>query len=213
MGTNPTLSANTKLSFDRDLQLKYRCRVPVLFLNVVTCEARTRRDRAIEVLIQSRWCANSAANDVRSGSGGSRCRAPFGTPPVRFLPARFCLVRREIHIILDNLATHKTQKVRTFLATHPQVQLHFTPTYSSWLNQVELWFAKNRTGHSGARHLYIGCRSAPEDPALHSSVQHGCDPRPLVLCRSLTTDRLMLYNCRVRSTRSGKAMCDSVLLG
>jgi transposase len=49
---------------------------------------------------------------------------------------------REIHIILDNLATHKTEKVRTFLATHPQVQLHFTPTYSSWLNQVELWFAK-----------------------------------------------------------------------
>jgi len=50
--------------------------------------------------------------------------------------------RREIHIILDNLATHKTQKVRTFLATHPRVHLHFTPTYSSWLNQVELWFAK-----------------------------------------------------------------------
>ena len=50
--------------------------------------------------------------------------------------------RREIHIVLDNLATHKTQKVRTFLAAHPQVHLHFTPTYSSWLNQVELWFAK-----------------------------------------------------------------------
>ena len=49
---------------------------------------------------------------------------------------------RAIHIILDNLATHKTQKVRTFLAAHPQVHLHFTPTYSSWLNQVELWFAK-----------------------------------------------------------------------
>ncbi len=50
--------------------------------------------------------------------------------------------RRDIHIILDNLATHKTQKVRTFLAHHPRVHLHFTPTYSSWLNQVELWFAK-----------------------------------------------------------------------
>ena len=50
--------------------------------------------------------------------------------------------RREVHIILDNLATHKTQKVRTFLAAHPHVHLHFTPTYSSWLNQVELWFAK-----------------------------------------------------------------------
>ena len=49
---------------------------------------------------------------------------------------------REIHIVLDNLSTHKTQRVREFLADHPNVRLHFTPTYSSWLNQVELWFAK-----------------------------------------------------------------------
>ena len=49
---------------------------------------------------------------------------------------------REIHVILDNLATHKTQAVRTFLVGHPKVRLHFTPTYSSWLNQVELWFSK-----------------------------------------------------------------------
>jgi transposase len=49
---------------------------------------------------------------------------------------------RALHLILDNLATHKTLAVRTFLARHPRVQLHFTPTYSSWLNQVELWFAK-----------------------------------------------------------------------
>jgi transposase len=50
--------------------------------------------------------------------------------------------RREIHIIVDNLSAHKTQKVRTFLAAHPAVRLHYTPTYSSWLNQVELWFSK-----------------------------------------------------------------------
>jgi transposase len=50
--------------------------------------------------------------------------------------------RREIHIILDNLATHKTKQVQAFLSAHPTVRLHFTPTYSSWLNQVELWFAK-----------------------------------------------------------------------
>src|SRR6059036_3575495 len=49
---------------------------------------------------------------------------------------------RAIHVIADNLSTHKTQAVRTFLIEHPTVQLHFTPTYSSWLNQVELWFAK-----------------------------------------------------------------------
>jgi transposase len=50
--------------------------------------------------------------------------------------------RRTIHIIVDNLSAHKTQKVRTFLAAHPTVRLHYTPTYSSWLNQVELWFSK-----------------------------------------------------------------------
>src|SRR6476661_7612990 len=50
--------------------------------------------------------------------------------------------RREIHVIADNLSTHKTQAVRTFLVEHPHVRIHFTPTYSSWLNQVELWFSK-----------------------------------------------------------------------
>jgi transposase len=50
--------------------------------------------------------------------------------------------RIEIHIIADNFAAHKTKAVTTWLADHPRVHLHFTPTYSSWLNQVELWFAK-----------------------------------------------------------------------
>ena len=51
-------------------------------------------------------------------------------------------VGREIHVILDNLSTHKTARVRAFLNDHPDVHLHFTPTYSSWLNQVEIWFSK-----------------------------------------------------------------------
>jgi len=49
---------------------------------------------------------------------------------------------REIHIIADNLSAHKTRRVAQFLAQHPKLHLHFTPTYSSWLNQVELWFAR-----------------------------------------------------------------------
>ncbi len=53
-----------------------------------------------------------------------------------------CPPRQQIHIILDNLSAHKTQLVRDFLQRHPRVQFHFTPTYSSWLNQVEIWFAK-----------------------------------------------------------------------
>ena len=49
---------------------------------------------------------------------------------------------REVHVILDNFATHKTELEKQFLVEHPHVQLHFTPTYSSWLNQVESCFSK-----------------------------------------------------------------------
>ena len=48
----------------------------------------------------------------------------------------------EVHVVLDNLSAHKTKKVTEFLDSHPEVKLHFTPTYSSWLNQVEIWFAR-----------------------------------------------------------------------
>src|SRR5439155_21950939 len=49
---------------------------------------------------------------------------------------------QEIHVIADNLSAHKTKQVSEFLDRHANVHLHFTPTYSSWLNQVELWFAR-----------------------------------------------------------------------
>jgi len=50
--------------------------------------------------------------------------------------------RQEVHVILDNLSVHKSRHVQRFLADHPRLQFHVTPTYSSWLNQVELWFSK-----------------------------------------------------------------------
>jgi transposase len=53
-----------------------------------------------------------------------------------------CKPQQEIHIIVDNLSAHKTKKVAEFLDGHPNMKLHFTPTYSSWLNQVEIWFAR-----------------------------------------------------------------------
>lgn len=49
---------------------------------------------------------------------------------------------RALHVICDNLSAHKTKRVDQFLAEHPNVHIHYTPTYSSWLNQVELWFGK-----------------------------------------------------------------------
>jgi transposase len=45
-----------------------------------------------------------------------------------------------VHLVCDNLATHKTPAIRDWLARHPRFHLHFTPTGSSWINQVERWF-------------------------------------------------------------------------
>lgn len=46
----------------------------------------------------------------------------------------------DLHLVMDNYASHKHPKVRTWIARHPRFHAHFTPTYSSWLNQVERWF-------------------------------------------------------------------------
>lgn len=49
---------------------------------------------------------------------------------------------QEIHIIVDNLSAHKTKSVTAWLELHANVAIHYTPTYSSWLNQIEIWFSK-----------------------------------------------------------------------
>lgn len=51
----------------------------------------------------------------------------------------------EIHMVLDNYATHKTPQIKKWLVKHPRFHLHFVPTSASWLNQVERWFAKITT--------------------------------------------------------------------
>ncbi len=49
---------------------------------------------------------------------------------------------REINVTADNLSALKTQRVRNFLTEHTSVCAHYPPSYSSWLDQVEIWFAK-----------------------------------------------------------------------
>ena len=48
---------------------------------------------------------------------------------------------RDVHVIMDNYGTHKHPKVKSWFAAHPRYHAHFTPTGSSWLNQIERWFA------------------------------------------------------------------------
>src|SRR5437764_3815754 len=86
-----------------------------------------------------------AALDVRSGKVHGKTAARHTSDEfVDFLQqvVGLCKPKQEIHVILDNLSAHKTQKVTSFLQKHPNVKLHFTPTYSSWLNQVEIWFSR-----------------------------------------------------------------------
>lgn len=86
-----------------------------------------------------------AALDVATGQVIGRCHRQhrqqeflaFLKQIERTVPAHL-----EIHLVLDNYATHKTPRVAAWLKKHPRYHLHFTPTSSSWLNQVERWFAK-----------------------------------------------------------------------
>jgi transposase len=48
----------------------------------------------------------------------------------------------EVHVIVDNSSTHKTPEIHRWLLRHPRFEFHFTPTYSSWMNLVERWFAE-----------------------------------------------------------------------
>jgi transposase len=86
-----------------------------------------------------------AALDVRTGKVvGKTASRHTSTEFIDFLGLVVAGARwaSEIHIILDNLSAHKTKAVAEFLEANPKVRFHFTPTYSSWLNQVEIWFSK-----------------------------------------------------------------------
>ena len=84
-----------------------------------------------------------AALDIATGKVIAKCKARHRHQ--EFL-AFLRLIDKEvpaeldIHLVLDNYATHKHAKVKEWLAKRPRYHLHFTPTYSSWLNQVERWF-------------------------------------------------------------------------
>jgi transposase len=88
----------------------------------------------------------------------------------------------DIHMILDNYATHKTPQVKRWLSAHPRFHLHFTPTGASWINLVERWFAE-----LSARKLRRGThRSVAELNAdIEDWVEHwNEDPKPYVWVKS-----------------------------
>ena len=71
----------------------------------------------------------------------------------------------DVHVVLDNSSTHKTPAIQRWLVRHPRFTFHFTPTYSSWLNLVERWFAElttkwiKRGSHRSVRDLTASIRT------------------------------------------------------
>jgi putative transposase len=84
-----------------------------------------------------------AALDIASGTVLSQCRRRHRHQEfLQFLQLIDANVPQDldIYLIVDNYATHKHAKVRRWLALHPRYHIHYTPTYASWINQVEIWF-------------------------------------------------------------------------
>ena len=84
----------------------------------------------------------------------------------------------EIHLVLDNYATHKTPAVKRWFLRHPEYRLHFTPTSSSWLNLVERFFAEitEKRIRRGAFRSVAALEAAIRDYLEH----HNADPKPFV---------------------------------
>ena len=93
----------------------------------------------------------------------------------------------DVHLICDNYSTHKSPVVKTWLAAHPRFQMHFTPTYSSWLNQVERFFAfvtedlLQRSHHDSVQQLEADIRSWIKDWNTH--------PKPFIWTK--TADEIL----------------------
>ena len=93
----------------------------------------------------------------------------------------------DVHIILDNYGTHKTQMIRHWFAKRPRFHVHFTPTYGSWLNQVERWF-----GQLTEKQIRRGVHRSVRD--LESAIQDFIDvtnaqPKPFVWIK--TADEIL----------------------
>src|SRR5207253_1651530 len=84
----------------------------------------------------------------------------------------------DVHLILDNYGTHKTQLIRRWLAQRPRFHLHFTPTSASWLNLVERWFAELT-----AKQIRRGVHRSTlqlEDAIRHFIEHHNHNPKPFI---------------------------------
>jgi len=107
----------------------------------------------------------------------------------------------DVHIILDNVSTHKTPTIRRWLLAHPRFNFHFTPTYSSWMNLVERWFSELTT-----KWLHRGTHTSTKElqDSINTWIDHwNQNPKPFTWHR--TADDILAtlakYLTRINDTR------------
>jgi transposase len=144
-----------------------------------------------------------AALDVASGSVIAHSyRRHRHQEFLRFLKTIDAAVPKELdlHLVLDNYATHKTPAVKAWLLKHPRFHLHFTPTSSSWMNLVERWFAEltnrklRRSAHRSVTELEVDIRRWIN--------QWNADPKPFVWTKTADAilDTLAAYCQRINGS-------------
>ena len=101
----------------------------------------------------------------------------------QFLDAIDAAVPRhlDVHLIMDNYGTHKTPLIRNWFAKRPRCHVHFTPTYGSWLNLVERWFAEltNKQLRRGVHRSVAQLKAIRDFIAAHQAA-----PKPFVWTKS-----------------------------
>ncbi len=145
-----------------------------------------------------------AALDIASGTVFTECKPRHRHQEfLSFLKRIDQAVPPELndHLIVDNYATHKHSKVRLWLAQRPRFHVHYTPTYSSWLNQVERWF-----GLITQQAIRRGSFRSVKDPItrINQFVQHynrSCRPFAWIA----TADSVLQKLARLCSRISGTA--------
>jgi transposase len=145
-----------------------------------------------------------AALDVRAGTVIGACKGRHRAVEFRaFLDQVEAAVPGglDVHLVLDNLKTHKTRLVHDWLVKRPRWQLHFTPTSASWLNLVECWFAL-----LSRRRLQRGAFTGTDDleAEIHAYIaETNADPKPFVWTK--TADDILASVARFcqRTSNSG----------
>ena len=140
-----------------------------------------------------------AALNVAAGTVSGRCfprhRHQEFLRFLRQIDAEYA-AELELHLVMDNYGTHKTDQVKRWLKRHPRFKVHFVPTSSSWLNMVERWFAE-LTGKAVRRGSFSSVPGLIE--AIEEFIKESNrDPKPFVWTARAEDILAKIERCRRR---------------